>query len=343
MFERVAAFWDLLRPRTIAQTRKTVDDLVAEVRELKRAQRDAAIDLRQQLDALAVRESQLRAIWRADAEMADEVPHLGAILDGSRIAAHVEAAVAKSPLCEEPFPHAVIPNVVPRDFYDALLRGIPPVELFADRPFNKQQLTVPFAVAPLYSRLVWSYMTDVVIKTALMPALVDKFRARLGAWIAANWPSLAENPLGPPVELKTADGRILLRGRGYTIPPHRDPKWGFLTVILYLARPKDSETWGTQLYAVGDDEEARGPAPHWIDANRCRRSVDIPFRRNTALVLLNSTGAHGASIPEDAEPPDLQRYVYQFRIGPSSMAIRALTSLLPEDRRAFWEGKTSDY
>jgi hypothetical protein len=145
------------------------------------------------------------------------------------------------------------------------------------------------------------------------------------------------------MELHSTDGRILLRERGYRIAPHRDPKWGFITVLLYLPRSDESAQWGTQLYTVDQDDRAPSIAPHWIDPARCHLVADVPFRRNTALVFLNSYGAHGAQIPEDAQPADLQRYMYQYRIGPTKAAIEKLVSLLPRDERSVWEGKVVDY
>ena len=56
----------------------------------------------------------------------------------------------------------------------ALLRGLPPLQLFADRPTNKQQLQVPFRLAPAYSRRVWRYLTSVVIPEWLAPAIVTQ-------------------------------------------------------------------------------------------------------------------------------------------------------------------------
>ena len=56
--------------------------------------------------------------------------------------------------------------------------------------------------------------------------------------------------------LDPADGRILLRRPGYVIEPHRDPGWGFLTCLAYLARPGDNKEWGTQLYRVREDAKA---------------------------------------------------------------------------------------
>ena len=154
--------------------------------------------------------------------------------------------------------------------------------------------------------------------------------------------SVGDNPLGPPMELHGSSGRIMLRRRGYNIPPHRDPKWGFITCLIYLPRSGDLETWGTSLYTVDGDEEARGALPHWIDGSQCRLVAEVPFRRNSALIFLNSTGAHGATIPDDAEPADLERYAYQFRVGPTRDAITELMKMLPEERRPVWAGKVTD-
>jgi hypothetical protein len=202
---------------------------------------------------------------------------------------------------------------------------------------------VPFVLAPAYSRRVWNFFVNRIGPRVLQPAVIDKFRQPLEDWITSNWPALAGDPFGPPMDFNMGDGRIMLRGRGYRIPPHRDPKWGFVTCLLYLARPEDSEAWGTQLFAVDEDPPARGAAPHWIDAARCRLAADIPFRRNSMLVFLNSTGAHGAQIPDDAEPANLSRYTYQCRIGPSGRAIRALMATLPEENVPLWAGKVSSY
>lgn len=66
-------------------------------------------------------------------------------------------------------------------------------------------------------------------------------------------------------------------------------------------------------------------------------------RPNSALIFLNSKGAHGASIPDDAEPADLQRYAYQFRIGPTRAGMEELMAALPAERAAAWSGKPASY
>jgi hypothetical protein len=106
-----------------------------------------------------------------------------------------------------------------------------------------------------------------------------------------------------------------------------------------LKRPDDDESWGTDLYRVKGDEEAKGARPHWIDEAQCELTERVAFRRNRALMFLNSVGAHSARIPDGAQPADLERYAYQFRVGARADTINWLLAKLPEDRRAMWEGK----
>lgn len=360
MLRRLRSTMDLMRPRTFARMAKGVDDLLVTVRDLRRllkqleetqhktAERVAAVehkivDLSQGLADVTLHSSQLRAVYQRDVGMESELPALEGLLDLESVSGHVAKAVAAATLEHVPFPHIVVEPLLPEPLYDAVIRGLPPLELFGDRPANKQRLVVPLDFAPQYSRRVWNFLVEQVVERAIAPALAAKFRQPLADWIGSHWPALTEGD-DPSVRLQSSDGRILLRRRGYLITPHRDPKWGFLTCLMYLARPRDSESWGTQLFEVADDSEAKGGAPHWIPAEQCRLVKSVPFRRNTALAFLNSTGAHGASIPADAEPPDLERYIYQFRIGPTPDAVKKLMASLPRERREFWTGKAAaDY
>lgn len=371
MLSRLLTSLDHLRPRTIAKLAKNGDDTRHEVRDLARAVKQierqlAAMATRQdemltrleevrtanpgavlaakldtvsrRLDELGLRERQLRAVQRAEGRFDRCEGDLGAILDRESIAAHVRTAIASATLKEDPFPYAVVDNLFPDAFFDALIRGLPPAELFADRAVNKQQLTVPFEIAPRYGRRVWAFMAETVAAEIVAPAMLEKFGPQVNAWLRINFPVLGENPLAK-ISMTCSDGRIMLRRPGYYIKPHRDPKWGFLTCLLYLKRPGDDESWGTDVLRVTEDEEARGAKPHWIDETRCQAVERVDFRRNRALLFLNSTGAHTARIPDDAQPADLERYTYQFRVGAERETIQYLLANLPEDRRVFWEGK----
>jgi len=291
--------------------------------------------LREQLSQLTARESELRMILERNTEFEPQLERLGKLLRKRTTPDRVTAAIGDAQLHLEPFPYAVIDGVLPDHLYDSLLRGLPPAELFPNKVDGKQHLAVPFRLAPTYSQRVWTYLADDLIPNVIAPRLIDKFRAPIDEWIRHNWPDLDPRSVG----LHGSDGRIMLRRRGYRIRPHRDPKWSFITCILYLARPGDDEAWGTQVYAVDGDEEARNTAPFWISDSQCRLVEDVTFRPNRLLVFLNSVGAHGAHIPEDAQPENLERYIYQFRVGPTVEAISMLKSLLPAERQALWAGK----
>ena len=358
MLSRLFGAARVLRPRALARTAKSVEHLLVEAEEMRRAVKALSAEsarlvdqkreleaslkaLEQTVEALRLREAQLVAVYRSDVEMEPHLRQLPGLLDAEKIVAHVHCALARSTVHDAPFPHAVVHDVLPPDFYDALIRGIPPAEMFAGKPVNKQRVVVPFDMAPAYSRRVWGFLVSEVLDRVVARLVVDKFRAPLDAWLHRDWPASGDSP-SARLRVQTTDGRILLRTRGYHIPPHRDPKWGFITCLLYLAREGDSERWGTQLFSVDDDDEAADISPHWISPDRCRLHSEIPFQRNSMLIFLNSHGAHGATIPPDARPEGLERYVYQFRIGPNPESIRALMRELPADRRSVWAGKVSD-
>jgi hypothetical protein len=377
MFNRVHAVFRLFRPRTLTRMQKSIADLSGHVREQRasaqqfqdqtaaahraisetldgirqelsivgtRIRQEISIvgTIRKDLDALIIRETQLRAVALADLGLEGALPALDALLSKPEpIDAHIRSAIAAAVRHDSPYPYTIVDNVLPREVFNAVIKGLPPVELFAERAVNHQQLKPPFKLAPRYTRRIWRFLTSTVDRV-IRPALLEKFRDPVKTWLRDYFPRIEDELLDT---LRTGCfGRVLLRRRGYRIPPHRDPKWAIMTCLFYLPRPGDNERWGTQLYTVADDGEARGVSPHWIADARCTLAVDVPFRPNRLVVFMNAHGAHGAFIPEDAEPADLERWVYQVRIGPTRQAIPELIARLPEERKALWAGEaTADY
>ena len=132
----------------------------------------------------------------------------------------------------------------------------------------------------------------------------------------------------------------MLRKPGYSLAPHRDPKRSFVTCLMYLARPGDSETHGTQLFRVAGDSEANYKQTYYPQDNghRAELATVVPFRPNSMLVFVNARGAHGAWIPPDA-PAELERYSYQFYVAPENEALAELLKKLPAERRKMWQNK----
>jgi hypothetical protein len=357
VFNRLAQIAAIIRPRAIAQTAARVrllsnavsahDDRLSQVKqqlsalEANMTQLTAQIgNLTEKVEVINRRAEQLVTLEASNARDRVRILRSTRALNAERVQAHVQQAIDRARLSADPFPHIVIDNLLPDDVYEAIVRAIPPRVFFEDRPVNKQQLTVPFHFAPEYSRHVWDFVAKSIAREAIGPALIDKFTDPILAFIQSACPLVTSLDNG--LSMHVSDGRILLRRPGYVIPPHRDPKWGFMTCLMYLVRPGDDESYGTQLYGLQADGEAPTVAPFWVDGRSCILKKTVPFRANTALAFLNSAGAHGASIPPDAPTP-VERYIYQFRVGPDPAGIEWLLSKMPPDVRSKWAGKRGEY
>ena len=179
------------------------------------------------------------------------------------------------------------------------------------------------------ARLTGSYFTETMV-----PALTEKFRPALDEFLRTHWPELG-SMADAGIALRVSNSRLLLRRPGYVIKPHRDPRWAFLTCLLYLPRSSDHEVYGTQLYRLHREPEVTHSSPLWVDQSECELVKDVPARRNSALVFLNSTGAHGASIPSDA-PAGIERFLFQVQFGVDEATKERLIAGVSDAARPSW-------
>ena len=295
----------------------------------------ALASLLEQVESQGHRIEQLTTIDRLNWKDRERIAQWDSI-DREAVVRHVNRAIAEAPLEQDPCPHFVVREFFPRWFYDMVIAALPAPVFFPDRRPNKQQMRVPFPVAPRYSRLVWQYVADLVDEVC-GPAIIKRLEPDIEGYVRSFCPPAPLGNAPNAVRYKTSDGRIMLRRAGYEILPHRDPKWGFVTALVYLARPGDPAEYGTELYRVRQDSEAPSENPFYVDQSQCELVRKVPFEANSVLVFLNSRGAHGASVPADA-PETLERYLYQFRVGPESDSIRTLIGLMTDEAKAKWTG-----
>jgi hypothetical protein len=311
------------------QERQRSQQLLDEVREATR-------ELRRTLDLLTIHTQQLRTIERLNWEQRSHLAALPAVFDREQVRAHLVAAVERASLVCDPFPYFVVEDWLPPALYHALLKAIPPLEFFAEKPAHKQQLSVPPTIAPEYARQVWEFLSGFVVGKCLRGLVADKLAGPTDDYVRTICPAAA-GAWQSNVKINVSEGRLMLRRPGYALEPHRDPRWGFITCLAYLARPGDSEVYGTSLYRVRNDREAPDESAYYVEKDSCELVTTVPFRANNLLVFLNSEGAHGASIPKDA-PATVERYMYQFRMGPNTEGIRWLLDRMPDAQRAIWSG-----
>jgi hypothetical protein len=252
------------------------------------------------------------------------------------IRSHIREAVANAAVEDDPATHVVIENVLPADFYSLLLETIPPPEFFPDRDPVKQDLEIDaLSGTPKLTARVWGFFDQRVVHDVLGPAIFERFRPA----VAEHYSETAGPVFGDQASVlphQTVAGRIMLRRPGYHLRPHLDPKRVVVTGLMYLARPADSDEYGTQLFRVNQPFVADGMKTFFPEEAglRCEVARTIPYRPNTLLAFVNSRAAHGATLPPGASLHE--RYSYQFYLKPVDGPLRTLLRQLPENARAPW-------
>jgi hypothetical protein len=150
---------------------------------------------------------------------------LGAI-DGR--AAHVAAAIRACDIREQPFAHAVIDDVFPREFYGEMLHHWPRRRALRRGQFGRRGLRVPDEVDAFWRSVYFDLLATGVTREA-----VGRFGAHVRQGVDAKALTLRECTL-------------VQDGFGYSIPPHSDaPHKKVLTLIFYLPRSADQRDLGT--------------------------------------------------------------------------------------------------
>jgi hypothetical protein len=333
------------RLRAAWTVKDTIDPLQKEIRRLRR-ELDAIQASVQDTAERAARGDQIAAqvklVAMLNHQQRELTGRLPTILDKERIAAHVRAAIANTTLHTDPYEHIVVDKLLPDDIYQLVIDALPPLPFFDQRDQIKMNLTLPMEFGPAVSSTVWNFMEEVIAQTILRPAVMEKFWEPLQRHYDVIFgPEFRERANALPKAI--SGGRVMLRRPGYHLSPHRDPKRSFVTCLLYLARPGDSETYGTQIFRVVNDREANYKQTYYPEQAGCTCELVkvVPFRPNTMLAFVNSAGAHGATIPADA-PADIERYAYQFYVAPQSDRLSALIKELPKHgKRQQWQNKNT--
>lgn len=295
-----------------------LDDLQTELRRLRRANR------------------RLEVLHEWNEARPSLFENLDARLSLDRIRPHVVDAIARAEVVPDPTAHMVIERLLPNDLYALLIESIPPPEFFGERDPVKQDLEIEQLLsAPRFTQRVWRFFDEQVVPEVIAPSIFARFRdAVVGHYAETGGPEFGEK--GAALKHLVASGRIMLRRPGYRLKPHLDPKRVVITGLMYLARPGDSETYGTQLFRVDRPFVASGLKTFFPEDSgyTCEVARTVPFRANSMLAFVNSRAAHGATLPKDAELKE--RYTYQFYLKPPDGGLKPLLKTLSPEARAPW-------
>lgn len=142
--------------------------------------------------------------------------------------AHLAAAIGACDVREQPFAHAVIDDVFPRELYDAMLHHWPSRRALRRGQFGRRELRVPDEVDGFWRNLYFDLLSTMVTRAAV---------ARFAGHVRRGVDSEA---------LTLRECTLVQDGFGYSIPPHSDaPHKKVLTLIFDLPRSADQRGLGT--------------------------------------------------------------------------------------------------
>ncbi len=230
------------------------------------------------------------------------------------MASHFRERVDDTELQSEPYPHVVIDNVLPSEFYQRLFDQKPPQGYWRRGQTGRENWTVGEDVAPLTTEAVWRFMDETVAGGLLTPFLVSKFDQYFHEYYRME--TSGNGRERSAIECRHTGGRLMLRRPGYRLEPHLDPGRSALTALLYLGTPEDGIEHGTNLFKIDRALPERYKGIYYPEREGavCKLVKRIPFRANSMLVFGSRVALHGADIPVDAEPSTLERYTYQFYV-----------------------------
>ena len=315
--------------------------LTDQIRLLEESERTRSADFQKSLADLQQQVARLARANAANADLLQASGQLPPAWDVERIGVHVRDAVDRASLHTDPYPHVIVPNLLPDDAFRVLLEAVPSEEFFeGDDPRRLDLKTPDRAILPLHWSAIWRSFSRDIVGGVLGPALAARFRPHARDYLRLSiGDELVDEALALP--LQTRGLRLMLRRPGWKLSPHLDPRDQFITTLLYLARPGDPESHGTQLFSVDRENfVATWANTYYPEAEglRCDLVKTLPFRGNLCLSFLNlGGGAHGAELPADAKPADLKRVAFQFYMGPDRDALNAVIDRLPPEMQVAWK------
>ncbi len=216
---------------------------------------------------------------------------------------YIEYQINAAPIRQHPFPHLLIEDILPPDFYRSMMEKMPAGDDFDVKEFGGKGGTE-------------RHRTIIRINGSA-DALPDNLRSwwpeNMG-WFTGGRLALMMLERFGFVEPAEEPGRLSLILRdhpGYALGPHTDVTSKVVTMVMYTPWQKPSNleeaTLGTSIYAPKGVAPPAGGRHYPFDL--FRRVFTVPYRANTALLFLRGERSfHGV------EPAQAVRETLQYQV-----------------------------
>lgn len=187
----------------------------------------------------------------------------------------------------DPFPHYVLEQVFPGDYYHELLRNLPPSEVYENlyevtdskldhfRHRDQRDMDQGWTDRlPDEQKTFWDSFNQWFLSEELAAAVMKSFGRE-------TWPELS------------VESQFIRHRAGYYLGPHSDLYTKLVVLLLYLAPDDSTEHLGTSLYRPKQAGFSCPDSKHYPFADFIRVKT-VPYRHNSMLAFVRSdTSFHG--------------------------------------------------
>jgi len=231
------------------------------------------------------------------------------------VALEVQYQIANAPIREFPYPHILVHDIFPADFYRELRGNLPEESALATLG------TLGRIQGPDYpARLVMPLTRDAVAK---LPGGQRAFWESLANWLlTGGFGSMLIAKFGPYLQQRLGDlgkvgfqdeALIVRDGSTYALGPHTDARNKVLSLLFYLPPDNSQAHLGTSLYVPNDPTFRCEGGPHY-EHGKFRRILTMPYLPNTLFAFMKTSNSfHGV---EPINEPGIRRdlLLYDIRL-----------------------------
>lgn len=228
---------------------------------------------------------------------------------------HVQQALDQSQIDLDPYPHILVENILPKEYYqylldlripDDCLQSLEDVGRVTNYPPGRRFIEI-MPNMPILGRDLREFWeeTAMFLTTRLTPMITQKFSSHVAKRLG----------IGTNVDV-TSEILYVRDNQGYALSPHSDSPEKILTFLIYLARDSDHKSFGTSVYRPRDPNFTcpGGPLHPFENFERVKTA---PYQPNTLFGFVKSDRSfHGVEPINENYTRDL--LIYDIRLARSS-------------------------
>jgi hypothetical protein len=221
----------------------------------------------------------------------------------SDVSLHVLYKIANAPIQLYPFPHIFVRDVFPLEFYEEILRRLPPKDMFTTlkslgrvgSDYPDTRFVLPLAPNNLTGiaepfRSFWSEVAGWLLGGGFGSKVLPKF----GQFLEQRFDDLDR--------MQFYDEALLVQDyTTYSLGPHTDSPIKVLSFLYYLPSDESQSHLGTTIYAPKDPQFLCAGGPHH-PFELFRRVYTMPYLPNSLFAFLKTENSfHGVEPVSGAE------------------------------------------